>query len=280
MRRSDASASISRCTSSTGVSSRGAAGQSRRLLHLEPAGAPPDRRAVPRDARTDADGDGVGDGRRRAARPCRRLSAARSLAARSATLSVVGISLPSFWIGLMLITTLSIRSAFSRPAAAARPFRLLGVRTSLLTADGWRHIVLPALNLSLLSDGDDHPPDARRRAAKTSASNYIRYARAKGLSPSRILFALRPAEHRHSARHGARHRVRRPAGFRRGHRNHLRLARHRQAHHRSHQDQRPPDHHRLPAVHRPAVHAHQSRGRHRLRADRPAHIACRRRNSA
>jgi peptide/nickel transport system permease protein len=111
----------------------------------------------------------------------------RSLAAKTiGTLSVVGISLPTFWIGLMLITVLSIRYGLFPSGGRGPTAVVLGIESSLFTVRGWRHIVLPALNLSLF-------PLAlmirltRAGVQETVSANYIRYARAKGLSPARIL---------------------------------------------------------------------------------------------
>jgi peptide/nickel transport system permease protein len=102
------------------------------------------------------------------------------------TLSVVGISLPTFWIGLMLITVLSIRFGVLPTGGRGPTATLLGIESSLFTARGWRHLLLPALNLSLF-------PMAlmirltRAGVQENISSNHIRYARAKGISPARIM---------------------------------------------------------------------------------------------
>jgi peptide/nickel transport system permease protein len=102
------------------------------------------------------------------------------------TVSVVGISLPTFWIGLMLITVLSIRYGVFPTGGRGPTATFLGIESSLFTARGWRHVFLPALNLSLF-------PMAlmirltRAGVQENISANYIRYARAKGLSPARIM---------------------------------------------------------------------------------------------
>jgi peptide/nickel transport system permease protein len=102
------------------------------------------------------------------------------------TLSVVGISLPTFWIGLMLITVLSIRHGVFPTGGRGPVGSVLGIESSLFTLKGWRHVFLPALNLSLF-------PMAlivrltRAGVQENIAASYIRYARAKGLSPARIM---------------------------------------------------------------------------------------------
>jgi peptide/nickel transport system permease protein len=100
---------------------------------------------------------------------------------------VVGISLPSFWIGLMLITTVSIHFGLFPTGGRGAIVSVAGLETSLLTADGWRHVLLPALNLAFF------PMAMIIRLTHAGVreninSNFVRYARAKGLSPQRILF--------------------------------------------------------------------------------------------
>lgn len=111
----------------------------------------------------------------------------RTLAAKAiGTLSVVGISLPTFWIGLMLITVLAIRYGLFPTGGRGPTAIVLGVESSLFTPKGWRHIALPALNLSFF-------PLAlvirltRAGVQENIGANYIRFARAKGLSPARIM---------------------------------------------------------------------------------------------
>jgi peptide/nickel transport system permease protein len=103
------------------------------------------------------------------------------------TLSVVGISMPSFWIGLLLITTFSIRWGWLPSGGRGVMGEIAGIRSSLFTIDGLRHLILPATNLSFF-------PLAlivrltRAGVIENASAPHIRFARAKGLSPSRVLF--------------------------------------------------------------------------------------------
>jgi peptide/nickel transport system permease protein len=63
---------------------------------------------------------------------------------------------------------------------------LLGWQTSLLTADGWSHIFLPALNLALLKISLVIRL-ARAGAREAALMDYVKFARAKGLSQRRIV---------------------------------------------------------------------------------------------
>jgi peptide/nickel transport system permease protein len=63
---------------------------------------------------------------------------------------------------------------------------VFGVPLSLLTADGWAHLALPALNLALFKIS----LVIRLTAAGTREAmlqDYVKFARAKGLRPSRIV---------------------------------------------------------------------------------------------
>jgi peptide/nickel transport system permease protein len=87
----------------------------------------------------------------------------------------------------MLITVLSIQLGLFPTGGRGPISTILGLESSLFTLRGWRHIALPAFNLSLF-------PMAlvirltRAGVQENVSANHIRYARAKGLSPSRIMF--------------------------------------------------------------------------------------------
>jgi peptide/nickel transport system permease protein len=103
------------------------------------------------------------------------------------SLSVLGISVPAFWIGLMLIMLFALSLGILPTGGRGATRAILGVETSLLTADGLAHLVLPATTLSLF-------PMAlvlrltRAGVREHSRMEYVRFARAMGLSTSRILF--------------------------------------------------------------------------------------------
>ena len=60
--------------------------------------------------------------------------------------SILGFSVPTFWVGLILILVLRRPSRLAAGRrAAARRVPLFGVEWSVLTLDGWKHLVLPAI---------------------------------------------------------------------------------------------------------------------------------------
>ena len=101
--------------------------------------------------------------------------------------SIFGFSLPTFWVGLVLIVLFAVDLGWLPASGRGATVDLLGVRLSVFTLDGLRHIVLPALNLSLF------PMALVLRLARSGVreamgQDFVRYARAKGLAPRRILF--------------------------------------------------------------------------------------------
>lgn len=100
--------------------------------------------------------------------------------------SIVGLSLPSFWIAIVLIMVLSVWAGLLPSSGRGETRELLGIGWSFLTVDGLRHLVLPALTLAL-------PKIAllarltRGAALEIVSSEYIQFARAKGLRASRIV---------------------------------------------------------------------------------------------
>jgi len=86
--------------------------------------------------------------------------------------SVVGISMPTYWLGLMLIIVFAIQLRVL-PAAGA---------------DSPAGIVLPALTLGLLSVGLIARM-TRSSLLEVLGQDYVRTARAKGVPPSRVVLA-------------------------------------------------------------------------------------------
>ncbi|MCI4232118.1 ABC transporter permease [Dickeya dianthicola] len=111
-----------------------------------------------------------------------------SLAAKSVmTLSILGFSLPTFWIGMMMIMLFSVKLGWLPSSGRGDTVTVAGVPLSLLTADGWRHLLLPALNLALFKISLIIRL-TRAGVRECLQQDYVRFARAKGLSERRILF--------------------------------------------------------------------------------------------
>jgi len=111
----------------------------------------------------------------------------RSLLGRGImTGSVLGFSVPNFWLGLMLILLFAVELKILPAGGRGATRSLFGVEFSLLTVDGLRHLILPALTLATYKAS----LIARLAYAGTREvllQDFVRFARAKGLSRRRIV---------------------------------------------------------------------------------------------
>lgn len=100
--------------------------------------------------------------------------------------SILGFSLPTFWVGIMLILLFAVMLGWLPSTGRGETVEVLGVRVSFLTWDGLRHLILPAFNLALLKIS---LVIRLTRAGVREAvhQDYIKFARAKGLSSRRIV---------------------------------------------------------------------------------------------
>ncbi|WP_298852719.1 ABC transporter permease [uncultured Ruegeria sp.] len=101
--------------------------------------------------------------------------------------SIFGFSLPTFWVGLMLILVFSVELGWLPSTGRGETRSVLGFETSLATVDGLKHIILPALNLALLKISLAVRL-TRAGVREAMGQDYVKFARAKGLSTNRIIF--------------------------------------------------------------------------------------------
>lgn len=102
------------------------------------------------------------------------------------SLSILGFSLPTFWVGLMLIMLFSVNLGWLPSSGRGQTVEWLGIPLSFLTLDGLKHLVLPALNLSLFNIA----LVIRLTHSGTQEAmlqDYVKFARAKGLASRRII---------------------------------------------------------------------------------------------
>lgn len=100
--------------------------------------------------------------------------------------SIFGFSLPTFWVGLMLIMLFAVELRWVPATGRGDLGSFLGIQSSLLTLDGLSHIFLPALNLALLKISLAIRL-TRAGVREAMGQDYVKYARAKGLSTRRII---------------------------------------------------------------------------------------------
>ena len=100
--------------------------------------------------------------------------------------SILGFSLPSFWVGLILILTFGVWLGWLPVYGRGDTVKVLGVEWSFLTLDGLRHLILPALNLALFKIAL-FIRLTRAGVREVVPQDYVRFARAMGTSPRRVL---------------------------------------------------------------------------------------------
>ena len=100
--------------------------------------------------------------------------------------SILGFSLPTFWVGLMLIMVFAVQLGWLPSTGRGETVTILGMRWSFLTADGLAHMVMPALNLALFKISLVIRL-TRAGVRETMLMDFVKFARAKGLTPTRII---------------------------------------------------------------------------------------------
>ena len=101
--------------------------------------------------------------------------------------SLVGVSLPTFIIGIGLIYLFAVHLRWLPSSGRSGVVELGWWKTSFLTIDGWRAIILPALTLSLFQTTMILRL-VRAEMLEVMQSDFIKFARARGLSERAINF--------------------------------------------------------------------------------------------
>jgi peptide/nickel transport system permease protein len=100
--------------------------------------------------------------------------------------SILGFSLPNFWIGLMLILLFAVELHLLPAGGRGPTTTVLGVPLALFSLEGLKHLVLPAVTLALYKSALVIRI-AQAGTREVMLQDYIRFARAKGLSQGRII---------------------------------------------------------------------------------------------
>lgn len=103
------------------------------------------------------------------------------------TISLVGVSLPTFIIGIGLIYLFAVHLRWLPSSGRSGTLELGSWKTSLLTFDGWRSILLPAITLSLFQLTLILRL-VRAEMLEVMRSDYIKFARSRGLANRTIHF--------------------------------------------------------------------------------------------
>lgn len=100
--------------------------------------------------------------------------------------SILGFSLPTFWVGIMGIMIFAVMLGWLPASGRGTTRDLFGIQVSFLTLDGLEHLIMPAMNLALLKISLAIRL-TRAGTREVIHQDYVKFARAKGLSPTRII---------------------------------------------------------------------------------------------
>jgi peptide/nickel transport system permease protein len=101
--------------------------------------------------------------------------------------SIFGFSLPNFWVGMLLILIFAVELRWLPSTGRGDTMEVLGIRLSIFSHNGLQHMILPALTLALYK-ASLVTRLARAGTQEALVQDYVKFARAKGLSETRILF--------------------------------------------------------------------------------------------
>jgi peptide/nickel transport system permease protein len=101
--------------------------------------------------------------------------------------SILGFSLPTFWVGLMLIMIFAVDLGWLPSTGRGQTRQIFGLDFSFLTLDGLRHLFMPALNLALFRLALTIRL-ARAGTREVALQDYVKFARAKGLGQRRVVW--------------------------------------------------------------------------------------------
>ncbi|MBL8308049.1 MAG: ABC transporter permease [Rubrivivax sp.] len=103
------------------------------------------------------------------------------------TVSLLGVSLPTFLIGILLILVFSVTLKWLPSFGRGDTVAFGNWTTGLLTVDGWKHLVLPAITLCVFQLALILRV-VRSEMLEVLRTDYVKFARARGLKDRRVHF--------------------------------------------------------------------------------------------
>jgi peptide/nickel transport system permease protein len=104
-------------------------------------------------------------------------------------ISLIGVSMPTFVTGILLILVFAVSLGWLPSFGRGQTVNILGWQTGFLTNSGWRALILPSVTLALYQTTLIMRL-VRSEMIDALSSDYVRYAKARGLPPSYIHFKL------------------------------------------------------------------------------------------
>jgi peptide/nickel transport system permease protein len=103
------------------------------------------------------------------------------------TISLLGVSLPTFLIGILLILVFAVTLGWLPSFGRGETVALGPWSTGFLTLDGWKHLVLPSITLAIFQLTLIMRL-VRAEMLEVLRTDYIKFARARGLSNRAVHF--------------------------------------------------------------------------------------------
>ena len=100
--------------------------------------------------------------------------------------SILGFSLPNFWVGMMLIFVFAVLAGWLPSTGRGPTTEVFGIDLSITTLAGWKYLILPAITLAL-SKMALVIRLARAGTREVLLMDYIKFAHAKGLREGRVV---------------------------------------------------------------------------------------------
>ncbi|WP_050468467.1 ABC transporter permease [Herbaspirillum chlorophenolicum] len=101
--------------------------------------------------------------------------------------SIFGVTVPVFWMGLLLILVFSVNLGWLPSGGRGPTSSLLGIQVSFLSWGGIKYMILPAATLALHNIAlVMRMTEAGTR--EVAEQEYVKFARAKGVGPWRLMF--------------------------------------------------------------------------------------------
>ena len=100
--------------------------------------------------------------------------------------SIFGFSLPNFWVGMLLILIFAVELRWLPSTGRGQTVEVLGLHLSIFSENGLQYMILPALTLALYK-ASLVTRLARAGTQEALMQDYVKFARAKGVSEIRIL---------------------------------------------------------------------------------------------
>ena len=103
------------------------------------------------------------------------------------TISLLGVSLPTFLIGILLILVFAVTLKWLPSFGRGDVLTIGSWTTGLTTVDGWKHLILPAITLSVIQMTLIMRL-VRSEMLEVLRTDYIKFARARGISNRAVYF--------------------------------------------------------------------------------------------